>query len=79
MNERGTQLLGQLEEKAKHVLEAIDLLRSVSGDNQAEEASLTALNQAVIDLKERCQALMKHDQTIPEPPLRGPFDNPPKN
>ena len=69
MNEHGTQLLRQLEERATHVLKAVGLLRSVSGDSQAEETSLAALNLAVIDLEEKCQELMKHDQVISKPPL----------
>ena len=78
MDERGKELLEQVEDKAKLVLETINELRSASQNEADEEILLKLLGVNVIEVQEAWQRLVDHRRPIPERPPRGPFD-PPEN
>ena len=78
MNERTTELLGQLESAAKDLIRTIAALRAESQNEADEDTFLGVLELDKRRVEDAWQNLMEHYRPIPENPPRGPFD-PPEN
>ena len=78
MDERGRELLGQIETQVAQVLETIHKLRSESQNEADEDQFLKVLELDVTGVQEAWQRLVEHRRPIPERPPHGPFD-PPEN